>query len=455
MSKGGAKEKAAKKKAAKTERREKQAGKKKVKRKGIVTLALPAPAGQSQAVDLLGAGSTALHQARAQWEHGDWAAILELDTAALDNDPERARLALLLAAAHSHIGETDRARVLARQALDWGGSRNMVARVLLSAAQNSMARVAAALDEDATAHFEAAIRLVQPHADAALLARSRRVRELAGLGLLPQAAQALEQELGLIKKELTPTEASVPILEEKLQMLKHELSLSLARNQLYVDQSQPAQSGKLTPEQIKSLSVSQLGQDLWVLEKSSYKRGGFFVEFGATNGILLSNTYLLEKHFGWQGLCAEPNPDYFADLQKNRNCLVSNACIGAETGQEVEFVLADEFGTIAQYADTDQHAARRAAFRNDGRTIRLRTTSLADFLTAHKAPRQIDYLSIDTEGSEFDILSAFPFEDWTIRLISVEHNFTPMRDKIRHLLEALGYQRTEAQWDDWYALPDP
>ena len=122
MSKGGAKEKAAKKKAAKTERWEKQAGKKKVKRKGIVTLALPASAGQSQAVDLLGAGSTALHQARAQWEHGDWAAILELDTAALDNDPERARLALLLAAAHSHIGETDRARVLARQALDWGAA---------------------------------------------------------------------------------------------------------------------------------------------------------------------------------------------------------------------------------------------------------------------------------------------------------------------------------------------
>ena len=432
----------------------KKDSRKKAKAAPVAIMALPAPAEMSRATEMLGVGSTALDHARAQWEHGDWAAILALDTAELGSDPERGRLALLVAAAHSHAGDPARARNLAKQALVWGVSRTMAARVLLSAAQNSLARVAAALDEDATAHFEAAIRLVQPHADAALLARSRRARELAGLGLLPQAAQALEQELGLIKKEHITTEPSVRILEEKLQMLKHELSLSLARNQLYVDQSQAAQSGKLTPEQIKSLSVSQLGQDLWVLEKSNYKRGGFFVEFGATNGILLSNTYLLEKHFGWQGLCAEPNPDYFADLQKNRNCLVSNACIGAETGQDVDFVLADEFGTIAQYADTDQHSARRAAFRNEGRTIRLRTTNLADFLTAHKAPRQIDYLSIDTEGSEFDILSTFPFEDWTIRLISVEHNFTPLRDKIRYLLEGYGYQRTEAQWDDWYALPE-
>ena len=174
--------------------------------KPLAPMALPAPDRASCLPDIpvvgdMLAGSSSLDQARARWEHGDWAAILTLDTPALENDPERAKLALLLSAAHSHAGEPGRARHLARQALVWGASPTMAARVLLSAAQNSLARVAAALEEDATPHFEAAIRLVQPHADTPLLARSRRVRELATLGLLPQAAGALEQELGLMRAE--------------------------------------------------------------------------------------------------------------------------------------------------------------------------------------------------------------------------------------------------------------
>jgi hypothetical protein len=87
------------------------------------------------------------------------------------------------------------------------------------------------------------------------------------------------------------------------------------------------------------LSPSQLGQDLCVLEQTNYKKGGF-VEFGATDGVLLSNSYLLEKEFGWQGLCAEHNPKYFKQLQKNRNCTVNEACIAGETGKVVEFVTA-------------------------------------------------------------------------------------------------------------------
>lgn len=144
-------------------------------------------------------GPSLLETARTRWEHGDWAALLDMDGPALETDPERAKLALLLAAAHTQAGELDQARRLTRQAMLWGCSRTIVSRVLLASTQNSLARVAAALDEDPLPHFEAAIRLVQPQADAPLLARSRRVRELAGMGLLPEAAAALEQELGLVR----------------------------------------------------------------------------------------------------------------------------------------------------------------------------------------------------------------------------------------------------------------
>jgi hypothetical protein len=126
--------------------------------------------------------------------------------------------------------------------------------------------------------------------------------------------------------------------------------------------------------------------------------------------------------------------------------------VAGESGREVEFILADEFGGVAEHANADSHADKREAFRALGRTLRLRTTSLHDLLVAHGAPRDIDYLSLDTEGSELEILSAFPFDRWRIRCITVEHNFTPARAAIRGLLESRGYRWREAQWDDWYVL---
>lgn len=170
--------------------------------------------------------------------------------------------------------------------------------------------------------------------------------------------------------------------------------------------------------------------------------------------MLLSNTYLLEQGYDWTGLCAEPNPAFFEKLQRNRRCLTLPDCIGPRSGEEVEFVLADEYGGFARHAELDNHASRRAAYRESGGLIRLTTIALDDFLRKHGAPRRIDYLSIDTEGSEYEILSAFPFEEWDIRLLTVEHNFTPIREDIRRLLEGHGYVRTKMKWDDWYAKTD-
>ncbi len=68
-------------------------------------------------------------------------------------------------------------------------------------------------------------------------------------------------------------------------------------------------SGKNNGLDIKNIK-SQIHQDIFVLYTLSWKRNGFFVEFGATNGVFLSNTYLLEKNFGWKGILSEPNPHW-------------------------------------------------------------------------------------------------------------------------------------------------
>jgi FkbM family methyltransferase len=203
---------------------------------------------------------------------------------------------------------------------------------------------------------------------------------------------------------------------------------------------------------LKSRASSQWGQDLWVLEKTAYKRQGFFVEFGASDGVRLSNTYLLEKEFEWKGLCAEPNPEFFAKLAKNRSCVVSPDCISGQSGQVLRFLLADEYGGIVDFCN-DMHDTKRQAYHELGKEITLRTLSLHDFLSKHSAPHTIDYLSLDTEGSEYEILSHFPFEKWDVRIISVEHNFAPIRDKIYTLLASIGYLRQELMADDLYYLP--
>lgn len=182
------------------------------------------------------------------------------------------------------------------------------------------------------------------------------------------------------------------------------------------------------------------------------KPNGFFVEFGAANGIGNSNTYLLEKSFQWNGILAEPAKYWRQALRKNRNCMIDTRCLWDKTGEEIAFKEVSkipELSTINVFSQKDIHAESRTA----GEIYQVQTISLNDLLAEYNAPKIIDYLSIDTEGSELNILSAFDFSKYDVRVITVEHNFTIDREKIHALLVKNGYQRTFAKFslmDDWY-----
>jgi FkbM family methyltransferase len=406
-----------------------------------------------------------LAKARMQWFFGEWSALQNIDPKTLREHAERDRLALLVASAHAQLGSYEEARQHVYLALKWGCPPRLVAQVLIAGVHNSLGRAAAIAGDDrrTARHFREAVAVTNNQRETDLLSHARSVREMAKLGLLPEAVSLVDQELAKTKSDSQRpemTRARIGMLETEMELLRQELSLAQQRRQLYTQSG--GREGKTARsegsnerlEALKHKSVSQLGQDLWVLEQTGYKRGGFFVEFGATDGVLLSNTYLLEKEFGWKGICAEPNPRFYTHLKANRTCTVTDECIAGTTGREVEFILADDFGGLAEYASSDMHADKRAAFRKAGKTIRLRTICLDDLLENHGAPREIDYLSIDTEGSEFEILSTFPFGKWRIELITVEHNFTAQRKNIRDLLSRHGYRCLERDWDDWYVLED-
>jgi FkbM family methyltransferase len=260
----------------------------------------------------------------------------------------------------------------------------------------------------------------------------------------------------LMNDEMTTNahQAQLEILQSETSMLSHELSIALQVGAL--NSAPPSLSSKDlqvdrgSKDYWQSRSRSQLGQDLWVLEKLNWKQGGFFVEFGATDGVLLSNTWLLEKSFQWEGICAEPNPKFFEKLQRNRNCYLSSACVHRNSGEKMQFVLADVYGGLVAHAREDDHLAKRAAYEANGEVMQVETISLMDLLDRYNAPQVIDYLSIDTEGSEFTILEGIDWERYQFRCITVEHNFAAQRQQICSLLMANGYELHEAQWDDWY-----
>lgn len=208
--------------------------------------------------------------------------------------------------------------------------------------------------------------------------------------------------------------------------------------------------------QYQGRRYSQLGQDLLALSVNSFKRNGFFVEFGALDGIQDSNTYLLEKEFGWTGILAEPANIFRSKLADNRSSIVDHRAVAGSSGQILEFketMTQLGFSGLIDYFDpNDMHAVRRK--ESLGEIYSVTTVSLNDLLSEHNAPKIIDYMSVDTEGSELSILENFDFNKHQINLLTVEHNYnTHTRKLICDLLESNGFKRVLTDLsdiDDWY-----
>lgn len=235
---------------------------------------------------------------------------------------------------------------------------------------------------------------------------------------------------------------------------KDRLSLLKSREQGYFD----LEFVKAMPPEHRSrcidllaASKSQLRQDIFALVATGFRREGFFIEFGATDGVSLNNSLMLEQEFGWTGILAEPARNWHADLKRNRSCTIDTRCVWRTTGETLNFTEAPrgENSAITGYVSWKRRAR--------GTSYDVTTVSLNDLLAEHKAPAVIDYASIDTEGSEFEILHAVDWARWSFKVLTVEHNYAPQREQIHGLLTSKGYRRVHeavSRFDDWYVGPD-
>lgn len=204
----------------------------------------------------------------------------------------------------------------------------------------------------------------------------------------------------------------------------------------------------------------QLKQDVMVLAMTNSLHYGYFVEFGVMDGIYASNTYLLETAFGWKGIVCEPGQVFHDQIMTNRKCIKDFRAVTDIDDQQVVFKETQSqlglSGVKHLFHKDDMHAQVRAASAGDEYPVN--TVCLNSLLAQHHAPEYIDFISVDTEGSELPILSAFDFDKYKVTIWAVEHNWVvDSRNQIKALLESHGYQRfctEQSQYDDWYVRED-
>lgn len=194
-------------------------------------------------------------------------------------------------------------------------------------------------------------------------------------------------------------------------------------------------------------SYSQFGQDIHVLDYFSNKTNGFFVDVGAYDGKEISNTYLLEQEFDWKGICVEPLPNEFEKCKNNRpySICINNA-VFSKPEKEVLFAVHSGLSGIKEYINKHKHILDTCEY------IKVKTITLTEILEKYNAPQNIEYITIDTEGSELEVLKGIDLNKYSFGVIHIEHNFEePKRSDIRSFLESKGYHfDKQNEVDDYY-----
>jgi FkbM family methyltransferase len=188
---------------------------------------------------------------------------------------------------------------------------------------------------------------------------------------------------------------------------------------------------------------SQYQQDFIVDSYFNKKTNGIFVDIGAHDGITLSNTFFLEKYRNWNGICIEPIPEVFEKLKINRKCNLINGAISDSEGQfkfKRCYGYTEMLSGLEGYRD-DEHEKRTIdeirLFGGSFETVIVQGYLMSKILEQHNI-FEIDYMSLDIEGGEFEILSSIDFEKYKIKIISVENNY--IHERIRNLMKRKGYE---------------
>jgi len=176
------------------------------------------------------------------------------------------------------------------------------------------------------------------------------------------------------------------------------------------------------------------------------KRGGTFIEIGAADGVRCSNTLFFERYLGWKGMCIEPSPEPFKELQKNRKSICVNRAISDKAGG-AQFVVSGLLSGLREPMDPRHVNRIQKTYKKKVRTITVQCCRLDELMKQHNI-KHVDYLSLDVEGGEMNVLRSINWDKVTIDVLSVEGNYSECWVAHRAFLESKGYVFVRRLWGD-------
>jgi FkbM family methyltransferase len=198
--------------------------------------------------------------------------------------------------------------------------------------------------------------------------------------------------------------------------------------------------------------VSQIGQDRFIDEFFDKKENGFFVDVGANEGVRISNTFFLEKYRNWKGICIEPLPEEFKKLEKNRTSINLNFCVSDFEG-ETEFTYVEGYANMLSGMSDKYHDLHKDRVIGEvnyyGGKIHKITVPVKTLQSVFDEYNitEIDFCSIDTEGSELSIVKSINFSKTLIKVFIIENNYK--ETEIEEFLKTKDYVLyTKLEWDD-------
>ena len=199
---------------------------------------------------------------------------------------------------------------------------------------------------------------------------------------------------------------------------------------------------------------SQAGQDKRIKD-AFFKNcsNGFFLEIGAYDGVTGSNCLHFEKFMGWDGIAVEPSRTQFGFLQKNRTCQTINKAVGF-ADDTVEFIEVVEGLMQMSGVNSKEFAETKSFVENDkaSRTVsyQIETVSVMEMLDGRS---EVDFMSLDIEGPELQVLESIDFDALRIRVIAVE-NSAAGSPKFRRFFDKVGYSYYDTVgYDEIYFHP--